>query len=51
MWVLIDSGTLDTAFQNTKTGEEVLFNYANSGYEGTYDEFIDSCLQDLEDWM
>ena len=51
MFVLIDDGTLDTVFQHTTSGEEVRFNYANSEYEGTYDEFVDSCLQDLENWM
>ena len=49
MWILIDSGTLDTAFRNTVTGEEQFFNYANSEFDGTYDEFVESCLEDLND--
>ena len=45
---LIDDGTLDTVILDTETKEEHRFNFQNSEFTGTYDEFVDVCIDALE---
>lgn len=49
MFELVDDGTLDTVIRNTDTDEEHRFNYQCSGFEGNYDEFVQDCIETLED--
>ena len=43
-----DDGTLDTVIIDTETGEEHRFNYQNSEYDGSYDDFVAWCIETLE---
>ena len=43
-----DDGTLDTVIIDTETGEEHRFNYQNSEYDGSYDDFVAWCMETLE---
>ena len=49
LFQLIDDGTLDTVILDTETGEEHRFNYQNSDYDGSYDDFVRWCIELLED--
>lgn len=44
---LIDDGGLDTVI--VFEGQEYRYNFANSDFNGTYDEFVEQCIQDTED--
>lgn len=44
---LINAGSLDTVI--VFEGQEYGYNYANSDFAGTYDEFVEQCKQDTED--
>ena len=45
---LVDDGTLDTVIRNNETGQEHRFNYQCSGFEGTYEEWLE-VLDDVID--
>ena len=45
---LADDGTLDTVIKDNETGEEHRFNYQNTDYDGTYDDFVAWCIEQLE---
>ena len=62
-FILVDSGTMDTAIQDTKTGRDYLFQFESSGQhceqhdimdcevercgEQMYDSFVDWCIDEI----
>ena len=46
-FVLQDDGTLDTVFLDVETDRTHRFTFANSDYDGSYEEFVEDCVAQL----
>lgn len=44
-----DDGTLDTVIIDTETNQEHRFNYQNADYPGSYEDFVEWCIDILHD--
>ena len=44
-----DDGTLDTIIIDTETNKEHRFNYQNTEFPGSYEDFVEWCINTLHD--
>jgi len=45
---LTDDGTMDTVLRCDECGEEFRFNYEWSASDSTYEEWVTSCIEEIE---